>query len=390
MANNYLFTSESVSEGHPDKMADAISDAVVDAVLAQDKRARIAVETLVKTGVAIVAGELTTTASVEFEALIRKTILDIGYNSSEMGYDGASVGVINIIGKQSPDIAQGVDRKDEKKQGAGDQGLMFGFATNETDVLMPAPIALAHKLVKKQADVRKKGKLDFLRPDAKSQVTLRYEDDKPVGIEAVVLSTQHSDEISTKALREAVMEEIIKPVLPSKWIDKRTKYHINPTGRFVVGGPVGDCGLTGRKIIVDTYGGYARHGGGAFSGKDPSKVDRSAAYAARYVAKNIVAAGLAEKCEVQVSYAIGVAEPTSIMIETFGTSRLSRERLTQIVRAHFDLTPYGLREMLDLARPIYKKSAAYGHFGRTEPEFTWEKTDRAEALAQEGKSARAA
>ena len=390
MANNYLFTSESVSEGHPDKMADAISDAVVDAVLAQDKRARIAVETLVKTGVAIVAGELTTTASVEFEALIRKTILEIGYNSSEMGYDGASVGVINIIGKQSPDIAQGVDRKDEKKQGAGDQGLMFGYATNETDVLMPAPIALAHKLVKKQADVRKKGKLPWLRPDAKSQVTLRYEDDQPVGIEAVVLSTQHSDEISTKALREGVMEEILKPVLPAKWIDKRTKYHINPTGRFVVGGPVGDCGLTGRKIIVDTYGGYARHGGGAFSGKDPSKVDRSAAYAARYVAKNIVAAGLAEKCEVQVSYAIGVAEPTSIMIETFGTSRLSRERLTQIVRANFDLTPFGLREMLDLARPIYRKTAAYGHFGRTEPEFSWEKTDRAEALAAEGKSVRAA
>jgi len=390
VANNYLFTSESVSEGHPDKMADAISDTIVDAVLAQDKRARIAVETLVKTGVAIVAGELTTTASVEFEALIRKTILDIGYDSSEMGYDGASVGVINIIGKQSPDIAQGVDRKDEKKQGAGDQGLMFGYATNETDVLMPAPIALAHRLVKKQADVRKKGKLAFLRPDAKSQVTLRYEDDKPVGIEAVVLSTQHSDDISTKALREAVMEEILKPVLPAKWIDKRTKYHINPTGRFVVGGPVGDCGLTGRKIIVDTYGGYARHGGGAFSGKDPSKVDRSAAYAARYVAKNIVAAGLAAKCEVQVSYAIGVAEPTSIMIETFGTSRLSRERLTQLVRAHFDLTPYGLREMLDLARPIYKKTAAYGHFGRTESEFTWEKTDRAEALAAEGKSVRAA
>jgi len=390
VANNYLFTSETVSEGHPDKMADAISDTIVDAVLAQDKRARIAVETLVKTGVAIVAGELTTTASVEFEALIRKTILDIGYDSSEMGYDGASVGVINIIGKQSPDIAQGVDRKDEKKQGAGDQGLMFGYATNETDVLMPAPIALAHRLVKKQADVRKKGKLAFLRPDAKSQVTLRYEDDKPVGIEAVVLSTQHSDDISTKALREAVMEEILKPVLPAKWIDKRTKYHINPTGRFVVGGPVGDCGLTGRKIIVDTYGGYARHGGGAFSGKDPSKVDRSAAYAARYVAKNIVAAGLAAKCEVQVSYAIGVAEPTSIMIETFGTSRLSRERLTQLVRAHFDLTPYGLREMLDLARPIYKKTAAYGHFGRTESEFTWEKTDRAEALAAEGKSVRAA
>ncbi|MBX5463629.1 MAG: methionine adenosyltransferase [Steroidobacteraceae bacterium] len=390
MPNNYLFTSESVSEGHPDKMADAISDAVVDAVLAQDKRARIAVETLVKTGVAIVAGELTTTAQVEFEALIRKTILDIGYNSSEMGYDGSTVGVINIIGKQSPDIAQGVDRKDEKKQGAGDQGLMFGFATNETDVLMPAPIALAHRLVKKQADVRKKGKLPWLRPDAKSQVTLRYEDDKPVGLEAVVLSTQHSEDISTRALREAVMEEILKPVLPAKWIDKRTKFHINPTGRFVIGGPVGDCGLTGRKIIVDTYGGYARHGGGAFSGKDPSKVDRSAAYAARYVAKNIVAAGLAEKCEVQVSYAIGVAEPTSIMVETFGTSRLSRERLTQLVRKHFDLTPYGLREMLDLARPIYQKTAAYGHFGRTEPEFTWEKTDRAEALAADAKSARAA
>ncbi|HEU4626395.1 MAG TPA: methionine adenosyltransferase [Steroidobacteraceae bacterium] len=390
MSNNYLFTSESVSEGHPDKLADAISDAIVDAVLAQDKRARVAVETLVKTGVAIVAGELTTTAQVEFEALIRKTILDIGYDSSEMGYDGASVGVINIIGKQSPDIAQGVDRKDEKKQGAGDQGLMFGFATNETDVLMPAPIALAHRLVKKQADVRKKGKLPWLRPDAKSQVTLRYEDDKPVGLEAVVLSTQHSEDISTKNLREAVIEEILKPVLPAKWIDKRTKYHINPTGRFVIGGPVGDCGLTGRKIIVDTYGGYARHGGGAFSGKDPSKVDRSAAYAARYVAKNIVAAGLAEKCEVQVSYAIGVAEPTSIMVETFGTSRLSRERLTQLVRKHFDLTPYGLREMLDLARPIYQKTAAYGHFGRTEPEFTWERTDRAEALAADGKSVRAA
>jgi S-adenosylmethionine synthetase len=386
-SSNYLFTSESVSEGHPDKVADQISDAVLDAVIAQDKRARVAVETLVKTGVAIVAGELTTTAQVEFESIIRKVILDIGYDSSEMGFDGASCGVINIIGKQSPDIAQGVDRKDERKQGAGDQGLMFGYATNETDVLMPAPITLAHRLVKKQADVRKKGKLDWLRPDAKSQVTLRYEDDKPVGIEAVVLSTQHSDEISTKALREAVMEEIIKPVLPSKWIDKRTKYHINPTGRFVVGGPVGDCGLTGRKIIVDTYGGYARHGGGAFSGKDPSKVDRSAAYAARYVAKNIVAAGLAERCEVQVSYAIGVAEPTSIMVETFGTSRFSRERLTQIVRKNFDLTPYGLREMLDLARPIYQKTASYGHFGRTDPEFSWERTDRAAQLASDAKGA---
>src|SRR5512138_2621405 len=320
-------------------MADAISDAVVDAGLAQDKRARIAVETLVKTGVAIVAGELTTTASVEFEALIRKTILEIGYNSSEMGYDGASVGVINIIGKQSPDIAQGVDRKDERKQGAGDQGLMFGFATNETDVLMPAPIALAHRLVKKQAEVRKKRKLPWLRPDAKSQVTLRYEDDKPVGLEAVVLSTQHSDEISTKALREAVMEEILLPILPKKWVDKRTKFHINPTGRFVIGGPVGDCGLTGRKIIVDTYGGFARHGGGAFSGKDPSKVDRSASYAARHVAKNIVAAGLADRAEVQVAYAIGVARPLSLLIETFGTEKIGKPELSALVREHFDLRP---------------------------------------------------
>jgi len=388
--SSYLFTSESVSEGHPDKVADQISDAVLDAILTQDKRARVACETMVKTGVAIVAGEITTSAWIDLEALTRKVILDIGYNSSDMGFDGASCGVVNIIGKQSPDIAQGVDRKDERKQGAGDQGLMFGYATNETDVLMPAPITLAHRLVKRQAEVRKKGKLDWLRPDAKSQVTLRYEDDKPVGLEAVVLSTQHSPDISTKALREAVMEEILKPVLPKKWIDNRTKFHINPTGRFVVGGPVGDCGLTGRKIIVDTYGGYARHGGGAFSGKDPSKVDRSAAYAARYVAKNIVAAGLAERCEVQVSYAIGVAEPTSIMIETFGTSRLSRERLTQLVRKNFDLTPYGLREMLDLIRPIYQKTAAYGHFGRTEPEFSWERTDRAAALAAEGKQARAA
>jgi S-adenosylmethionine synthetase len=321
---------------------------------------------------------------------VRKTVLDIGYDSSEMGFDGASCGVLNIIGKQSADIAQGVDRKDERRQGAGDQGLMFGYATNETDVLMPAPITLAHRLVKRQAQVRKSGKLAWLRPDAKSQVTLRYEDGEPVGLEAVVLSTQHSPDVSTKVLREAVMEEILKPVLPQKWLDKRTKYHINPTGRFVIGGPVGDCGLTGRKIIVDTYGGYARHGGGAFSGKDPSKVDRSAAYAARYVAKNIVAAGLAARCEVQVSYAIGVAEPTSIMVETFGTSRLSRERLTQIVRKHFDLTPYGLREMLDLLRPIYQKTAAYGHFGRSEPEFTWERTDRAEALAAEVKGMRAA
>jgi S-adenosylmethionine synthetase len=393
MGNSYLFTSESVSEGHPDKIADQISDAVLDAILTQDKRGRVACETLVKTGVVVVAGEVTTSAWVDVEALVRKTVLDIGYDSSEMGFDGASCGVVNIIGKQSPDIAQGVDRKDERKQGAGDQGLMFGYATNETDVLMPAAITLAHRLVKRQADVRKKGKLSWLRPDAKSQVTLRYENDAPVGIEAVVLSTQHSDEVSTKTLREAVMEEILKPVLPAKWIDKRTKYHINPTGRFVVGGPVGDCGLTGRKIIVDTYGGFARHGGGAFSGKDPSKVDRSAAYGARYVAKNIVAAGLAERCEVQVSYAIGVAEPTSIMVETFGTGTISNERLTTLVRKHFDLTPYGLRQMLDLVRPIYQKTAAYGHFGRTEPEFTWERTDKADELARDGKnvtSARAA
>jgi len=389
MGNGYLFTSESVSEGHPDKIADQISDAVLDAILTQDKRGRVACETLVKTGVVVVAGEVTTSAWVDVEALVRKTVLDIGYDSSEMGFDGASCGVVNIIGKQSPDIAQGVDRKDEKKQGAGDQGLMFGYATNETDVLMPAAITIAHRLVKRQADVRKKGKLSWLRPDAKSQVTLRYENHVPVGIEAVVLSTQHSDEVSTKTLREAVMEEILKPVLPAKWLDKRTKYHINPTGRFVVGGPVGDCGLTGRKIIVDTYGGFARHGGGAFSGKDPSKVDRSAAYGARYVAKNIVAAGLAERCEVQVSYAIGVAEPTSIMVETFGTGTISNERMTALVRKHFDLTPYGLRQMLDLVRPIYQKTASYGHFGRTEPEFSWERTDKADELANEAKSASA-
>ena len=391
MPNNYLFTSESVSEGHPDKIADQISDAVLDAILAQDKRGRVACETLVKTGVVIVAGEVTTTAWVDLEALVRRTVLDIGYNSSEMGFDGASCGVMNLIGKQSPDIAQGVDREDERKQGAGDQGLMFGYATNETDVLMPAAICYAHRLVQRQAEVRKSGRLPWLRPDAKSQVTLRYEDDAPAGIETVVLSTQHSDVVSTETLREAVMEEVIKPVLPAKLIDaKRTRFHINPTGRFVVGGPVGDCGLTGRKIIVDTYGGFARHGGGAFSGKDPSKVDRSGAYAARYVAKHLVAAGLARRCEVQVSYAIGVAEPISIMIETFGTSRLTREQLTELVRRHFDLTPYGIREMLDLVRPIYQKTASYGHFGRNEPEFTWERTDKAAALAAEGKSVRAA
>ena len=382
MANDYLFTSESVSEGHPDKVADQISDVVLDAILAEDARGRVAIETLVKTGVVIVAGEVTTTAWVDVEALVRKTVLDIGYNSSDMGFDGGSCGVLNLIGKQSPDIAQGVDRKDERKQGAGDQGLMFGYASNETDVLMPAPITLAHRLVKRQAQVRKAGKLPWLRPDAKSQVTLRYEDHKPVGIEAVVLSTQHSPEVSTKVLREAVMEEILKPILPAKWVDKRTKYHINPTGRFVIGGPVGDCGLTGRKIIVDTYGGMGHHGGGAFSDKDPSKVDRSAAYAARWVAKSVVAAGLARRCEVQVAYAIGVAEPVSIMVETFGTQVVPEEKIEKAVRATFSLKPASIIRDLDLLRPIYEKTAAYGHFGRTEPEFTWERTDRSDALRQ--------
>ena len=380
MKNAYLFTSESVAEGHPDKIADQISDAVLDDILRQDKRARVAVETLVKTGMVVVAGEVTTTAWVDLEALVRRTVIRIGYDSSELGFDGASCAVLNAIGKQSPDIAMGVDRKDEKKQGAGDQGLMFGYASDETDVLMPAPITYAHRLVQRQAEVRKAGTLPWLRPDAKSQITFRYDDDQPVGIEAVVLSTQHHPDVAQKKLTEGVMEEIIKPVLPKHWIDRNTKFHINPTGRFVIGGPVGDCGVTGRKIIVDTYGGMARHGGGAFSGKDPSKVDRSAAYAARYVAKNVVAAGLARRCEIQVSYAIGVAEPTSISVDTFGTGTVSRERLTQLVRDNFDLTPYGLREMLDLVRPIYEKTASYGHFGREEPEFTWERTDRAAAL----------
>ena len=383
MSSSYLFTSESVSEGHPDKIADQISDAVLDEILTQDPRGRVACETLIKTGVVIVAGEVTTSAWVDLEALVRKTVLGIGYNHSDMGFDGATCGVVNVIGKQSSDIAQGVDRKDERKQGAGDQGLMFGYASNETEVLMPAAITYAHRLVQRQAQVRKKGKLAWLRPDAKSQVSLRYEDDKPVAIDAVVLSTQHSPDVSTRTLRDAVMDEVILPVLPKKWLHKGTKFHINPTGRFVIGGPVGDCGLTGRKIIVDTYGGFARHGGGAFSGKDPSKVDRSAAYACRYVAKNIVAAGLADRCEVQVSYAIGVAEPTSIMVETFGTGKLPREKLTQLVRRFFDLTPYGLREMLDLARPIYFRTAAYGHFGREEADYTWERTDKAAALAAE-------
>jgi S-adenosylmethionine synthetase len=380
MPKEFLFTSESVSEGHPDKVADQISDAVLDAILAQDTNARVACETLVKTGMVIVAGEISTDAWVDLEELTRRTVREIGYDSADVGFDGDSCAVLNAIGKQSPDIAQGVDRKSPEEQGAGDQGMMFGYACNETDVLMPAPITYAHRLVKRQSEVRKHGRLPWLRPDAKSQITFRYTDGVPVGVEAVVLSTQHAPEISQEDLHEAVMEEIIKPVLPAQWLDSRTKYLINPTGKFVIGGPVGDCGLTGRKIIVDTYGGMSRHGGGAFSGKDPSKVDRSAAYACRYVAKNIVAAGLAEKCEIQVSYAIGVAEPTSITIETFGTGRIPEERMAELVREFFDLRPYGILRMLDLVRPIYRATATYGHFGRMEESFTWERTDKAEAL----------
>ena len=375
-----LFTSESVAEGHPDKIADQISDAVLDALLKKDPRARVACETLIKTGMVVVAGEITTEAYVDLEEITRKVVVDIGYDHSDKGFDGRSCAVLNAIGKQSPDIARGVDETADHEQGAGDQGLMFGYATNETDVLMPAPITYSHRLVKRQAEVRKNGTLPWLRPDAKSQITFRYQDGKPVGIDAVVLSTQHAPEIAQKDLQEAVMEEIIKPVLPAEWLDAHTKYFINPTGRFVIGGPFGDCGLTGRKIIVDTYGGMARHGGGAFSGKDPSKVDRSAAYAARYVAKNIVAAGIADRCEIQVSYAIGVAEPTSISVETFGTGKISNERIVQLVREHFELRPKGLIRMLDLIRPIYFGTAAYGHFGREEPQFTWEATDKATAL----------
>jgi S-adenosylmethionine synthetase len=378
MGARTLFTSESVSEGHPDKMADQISDAVLDAILEKDPRARVAAETMIKTGFLIVAGEVTTDAWIDLEELAREVVLDIGYSDSTMGFDGRTCGVLNAIGKQSSDIAQGVDREDPRSQGAGDQGMMFGYASNETDVLMPAPITYSHRLVKRQAEVRKSGELDWLRPDAKSQVTFAYEDNKPVGIEAVVLSTQHSPDVSNENLREGVMEAIIKPVLPAEWLGERTKYHINPTGRFEIGGPQGDCGLTGRKIIVDTYGGMARHGGGAFSGKDPSKVDRSAAYAARYVAKNIVAAGLADRCEVQVSYAIGVAEPTSISVDTFHTGKITEDQITRLIRDQFDLTPYGIMEMLDLLRPIYRPTAAYGHFGRDE--FSWERTDKADAL----------
>ncbi len=385
MSDSFLFTSESVSEGHPDKIADQISDAILDAIIAEDPRARVACETMVKTGVAIVAGEITTSAWVDIEDIVRNTVLEIGYNSSAMGFDGASCSVLNAIGKQSPDIAMGVDRATAEEQGAGDQGLMFGYATNETDVLMPAPITYAHRLVKRQADVRKDGTLPWLRPDAKSQVTFVYENNKPVAIDAVVLSSQHDPDVTMNDLREAVMEEIIKPILPAELLRADTKYHINPTGRFEIGGPMGDCGLTGRKIIVDTYGGSARHGGGAFSGKDPSKVDRSAAYAARYVAKNIVAAGLAERCEIQVSYAIGVAEPTSISVRTFGTGKLSDTQMTQLIRDNFDLRPYGILEMLDLIRPMYKPTAAYGHFGREDIDLSWEQTDKADILRDAAK-----
>ncbi|NLY57581.1 MAG: methionine adenosyltransferase [Gammaproteobacteria bacterium] len=393
MSEYSIFTSESVSEGHPDKLADQISDAVLDAILAEDKLARVACETMVKTGVAIIGGEITTSAWVDLEDLVRQVIKDVGYTSSEVGYDADTCGVINIIGKQSPDIAQGVDRQKPEDQGAGDQGLMFGYASNETDVLMPAPITFAHRLVERQAEVRKNGTLSWLRPDAKSQVTCRYDNGKVVGIDAIVLSTQHNPEISQADLREAVMETIIKQVIPAELLHADTQYHINPTGKFVIGGPVGDCGLTGRKIIVDTYGGMARHGGGAFSGTDPSKVDRSAAYAGRYVAKNIVAAGLAERCEIQVSYAIGVAQPTSVSINTFGTGKVSDEKIIQLVREHFDLRPYAITRMLDLLHPMYRATAAYGHFGRNPFEMTvgndtftafpWEKTDRAEGLRAE-------
>lgn len=380
MSEYSIFTSESVSEGHPDKMADQISDAVLDAIIKDDPYARVAVETLVKTGMAVVAGEVTTSTYVDLEDVVRKVILDIGYDSSDVGFDGASCAVLNAIGKQSPDIAMGVDEKENKEMGAGDQGLMFGYATNETDVLMPAAIHYSHRLVQRQAYLRKNGILPWLRPDAKSQVTLRYENGKPVAADAIVLSTQHDPGIKHADLSEAVREEIIKHVIPEEWLHSKTKFHINPTGQFIIGGPVGDCGLTGRKIIVDTYGGAARHGGGAFSGKDPSKVDRSAAYAGRYVAKNIVASGLADKCEIQVSYAIGVAEPTSISINTFGTAKIDEAKIADLVREHFDLRPRGIIEMLDLRRPIYRATAAYGHFGREDAAFTWEKTDKAAAL----------
>lgn len=379
----YLMTSESVSEGHPDKMADQISDAILDAIISEDKTCRVAVETLVKTGLVVIAGEITTTAEIDYEEVTRNTIENIGYNREELGFDHKSCEVLSAISKQSPDIAMGVDRDAEENQGAGDQGLMFGYATRETKELMPATIVFAHRLVKKQSSVRKNHELDWLRPDAKSQVTIRYKDGKPEYIDTVVLSTQHDENISALDIQQGVMEKIIAPTLPPALISSNTKFLINPTGSFVIGGPVGDCGLTGRKIIVDTYGGMARHGGGAFSGKDPSKVDRSAAYAARYVAKNVVAAGLADRCEVQVSYAIGVAEPTSIRVKTFDTEKINNEKITDLVQENFDLTPFGIIKMLDLLKPIYKNTAAYGHFGRENEGFSWEITDKAELLKEQ-------
>lgn len=385
--NRYIFTSESVSEGHPDKVADQISDAILDAILAEDKHARVACETLVKNGLVLVAGEITTNIWVDAEEIARSTIQKIGYDDPALGFDYQSCVILNTIGKQSIDIAQGVDRDVDENQGAGDQGLMFGYATNETDSYMPAPITYAHELVKRQANLRKNGVLPWLRPDAKSQITFVYENNKPVAIDCIVLSTQHDPEISQEALKEAVLEEIIKPTIPAEWLSKHTVYHINPTGRFVIGGPVGDCGLTGRKIIVDTYGGMARHGGGCFSGKDPSKVDRSAAYAARYVAKNIVAAGLADRCEVQLSYAIGVAQPTSINIDTFGTGKIPDMKIAELVKDNFNLTPNGIIKSLNLLRPIYSSTAAYGHFGRNDQAFPWEQTDKAAILKEQAEEA---
>lgn len=374
MNGNFIFTSESVSEGHPDKIADQISDVILDAILTQDPHAKVACETLVKTGMVLIAGEIATDAWVDIESLVRKTIIDIGYDNSDLGFDGNSCAVLNTIGKQSPDIAQGINKTDKIMQGAGDQGIMFGYATNETDVLMPAPITYSHRLMQRQATLRKTKALPWLGPDAKAQVAIRYENHRPVEVTSVVLSTQHNAAISHENLTTAVLEEIIKPVLPTKWLTANTKYFINPTGRFVIGGPMGDCGLTGRKIIVDTYGGMARHGGGAFSGKDPSKVDRSATYACRHVAKNIVAAGLAARCELQVAYAIGVADPVSILVDTFGTGKLDDATLTNMVVENFDLRPYAIIRDLDLLRPIYAKTASYGHFGREEENFSWEKT----------------
>jgi S-adenosylmethionine synthetase len=384
MSSQYLFTSESVSEGHPDKIADQISDAVLDAIMAQDWRCRVACETLVKTGMALVTGEFTTSAYVDIEHLVRNTINNIGYSNADLGFDGNSCAVLTAIGKQSPDIALGVDHRDDEQMGAGDQGIMFGYASNETDVLMPAPITYAHRLMQRQAYVRKTGELSWLRPDAKCQVTFRYEDNQPTGIDAIVLSTQHNPDVTQETLVEAVREEIIKPVIPERWLDKNTRYYINPTGRFVIGGPLGDCGLTGRKIMVDTYGGMAHHGGGCFSGKDPSKVDRSAAYACRYIAKNIVAAGIADRCEIQISYAIGIPDPVSIYINTFGTGKVAEQRIIELVRNHFDLKPLGIIKMLDLLRPIYRATSVYGHFGREdESTFVWERVDKAKALKEE-------